>query len=151
MTLYYQDNHITILNGHVLTELRGLSSESIQCVCTSPPYWGLRDYGLEPQIWDDPGGCEHEWGEENIKKYAPKRDHNGAKDFADTRGLEPARAGFNTELGQGQFCQKCNAWRGSLGLEPVPDCGRPFMELKPDLTEKEREYVMDELKKAGLI
>jgi len=25
------------------------------------------------------------------------------------------------------------------------------MELKPDLTEKEREYVMDELKKAGLI
>lgn len=25
----------------------------VQCVCTSPPYWGLRDYGLPPTTWAD--------------------------------------------------------------------------------------------------
>src|SRR3990167_7064158 len=27
-----------------------LADESVQCVVTSPPYWGLRDYGVEGQI-----------------------------------------------------------------------------------------------------
>lgn len=34
----------------VLDGLRHLPSNSIQCVVTSPPYWGLRDYGVESQI-----------------------------------------------------------------------------------------------------
>jgi DNA modification methylase len=39
-----------ILQGDALTRLRGLESESVHCVVTSPPYWGLRDYGVEGQI-----------------------------------------------------------------------------------------------------
>lgn len=30
-----------------------MPDESVQCVVTSPPYWGLRDYGLEPVSWPD--------------------------------------------------------------------------------------------------
>ena len=30
-----------------------LADESVQCCVTSPPYWGLRDYQLEPTIWPD--------------------------------------------------------------------------------------------------
>ena len=30
-----------------------LADQSVQCVVTSPPYWGLRDYGLSPLTWDD--------------------------------------------------------------------------------------------------
>lgn len=30
--------------------LRTLPDESVQCVVTSPPYWGLRDYGVEGAI-----------------------------------------------------------------------------------------------------
>ena len=33
-----------ILEGHVIDMLRSLPAESVQCVVTSPPYWGLRDY-----------------------------------------------------------------------------------------------------------
>lgn len=33
-----------------LHALRQLDDESVQCVVTSPPYWGLRDYGVENQI-----------------------------------------------------------------------------------------------------
>jgi DNA modification methylase len=39
-----------ILQGDVLARLRGLPDECVQCVVTSPPYWGLRDYGVEGQI-----------------------------------------------------------------------------------------------------
>jgi len=39
----------TILQGDVLEKLREIPDESIDCVITSPPYWGLRDYGTEGQ------------------------------------------------------------------------------------------------------
>lgn len=36
--------------GDALTELRRMPSESAHCAVTSPPYWGLRDYGCDGQI-----------------------------------------------------------------------------------------------------
>jgi DNA modification methylase len=41
---------IRIINADVLDGLRQLPDESVHCVVTSPPYWGLRDYGVEGQI-----------------------------------------------------------------------------------------------------
>ena len=41
---------LTILIGDVRSELSKLESESVQCCVTSPPYWGLRDYGVKGQI-----------------------------------------------------------------------------------------------------
>lgn len=40
----------TIFEGDALTVLRRLESQSVRCVITSPPYWGLRTYGIEEQI-----------------------------------------------------------------------------------------------------
>jgi DNA modification methylase len=34
----------------VMEGLRALPDESVQCCVTSPPYWGLRDYGVEGQV-----------------------------------------------------------------------------------------------------
>lgn len=39
-----------LLQGHVLDRLREMPNESVHCVVTSPPYWGLRDYGVNGQI-----------------------------------------------------------------------------------------------------
>ena len=39
-----------ILQGNVLDRLKDLPDRSIQCVVTSPPYWGLRDYGSDGQL-----------------------------------------------------------------------------------------------------
>lgn len=39
-----------ILEGHVLDRLRELPDNSVHCVVTSPPYWGLRDYEVIGQI-----------------------------------------------------------------------------------------------------
>ncbi len=40
----------TIFEGDAITVLRRLPSASVSCVVTSPPYWGLRDYGIGEQI-----------------------------------------------------------------------------------------------------
>lgn len=41
---------VTIRHGDCREVLRTLPDESVHCVVTSPPYWGLRDYGVAGQI-----------------------------------------------------------------------------------------------------
>jgi len=43
-----------IFEGDAFHVLQRLPSNSIQCVVTSPPYWGLRDYGIPEQIGLEP-------------------------------------------------------------------------------------------------
>jgi DNA modification methylase len=45
---------VTILLGSALDILKTIPDSTIQCVVTSPPYFGLRDYGIDGQI-----GVEH--------------------------------------------------------------------------------------------
>ena len=39
-----------IHTGDCLEVMRGMADQSVQCCVTSPPYWGLRDYGHDGQI-----------------------------------------------------------------------------------------------------
>lgn len=41
---------IKLHHGDCLDILKTIPDESIHCVVTSPPYWGLRDYGIEGQL-----------------------------------------------------------------------------------------------------
>lgn len=42
--------NVDIVIGDALHELRKLADESVHCCVTSPPYYGLRDYGVDGQI-----------------------------------------------------------------------------------------------------
>lgn len=42
---------VLILNGCALEQLRTLPDACVDAIVTSPPYWGLRDYGIEPTDW----------------------------------------------------------------------------------------------------
>ena len=44
----------TIFQGDVLEKLTEIESESIDCIVSSPPYWGLRDYGVGGQLGLEP-------------------------------------------------------------------------------------------------
>ena len=48
-----------IINADVIEGLRSLDSGSVQTVITSPPYWGLRDYGIEGQLGMEPAPEEY--------------------------------------------------------------------------------------------
>lgn len=46
-------NYTTILQGDALDLLPTLPRTSVQCIPTSPPYYGLRDYGLPASQWPE--------------------------------------------------------------------------------------------------
>ena len=46
--------HGDIINMDALSGLKKLSNASVHCCVTSPPYWGLRDYGHDGQIGLEP-------------------------------------------------------------------------------------------------
>lgn len=50
---------VRIIEGDCMEVLRTLPDESVHCVVTSPPYWGLRDYGVAGQLGLEPTLAEH--------------------------------------------------------------------------------------------
>lgn len=87
-----------VLCGDAIDVLATLPDATAQTCITSPPYWGLRDYGVSPRVWGGDPSCRHRWG----------------KSERGTRGAAGQKKG-------GRFCRRCGAWKGSLGLEPDPD------------------------------
>lgn len=73
---------------------------------------GLREYGVEPSIWDGDPSCSHEWGKPTRTAWA-----NNVPGEANGRGGKNADY-RNTAKETGPFCAKCGAWRGVLGMEP---------------------------------
>lgn len=49
MSEYYSDDQVRLLLGDALEVLRELPDEFVDCCVTSPPYFGLRDYGTAGQ------------------------------------------------------------------------------------------------------
>lgn len=45
-----ESNPVTITHGDIRNVIKTIPSDTIQCVITSPPYWGVRDYGVVGQI-----------------------------------------------------------------------------------------------------
>jgi site-specific DNA-methyltransferase (cytosine-N4-specific) len=102
-----------IYEGDAKNLLEFLPDESVDCVITSPPYWGLRDYGIEPLVWDGKVDCQHEWGKE-IPGAGKNNDQTAGEKQKTVHGS------INRDnRPPSQFCQFCGAWRGSLGLEPT--------------------------------
>ena len=85
-------------------------------VITSPPYWSLRDYGLDPVLWDNNPDCDHEW------IYLIKRPPGGKPS---SRTLVGSNKNVFINMRDhnvvSYYCKKCGAWKGQLGLEPTPE------------------------------
>ncbi len=56
---YYSDETIALHHGDALNVLQGMESGSVDCLVTSPPYFGLRDYGIDGQIGAEPTPAEY--------------------------------------------------------------------------------------------
>src|SRR5271157_2627802 len=101
---------IRILVGHVLSKLRELPDESVHCVVTSPPYYGLRDYGVEPQVWGGEPGCEHEWGDETTVKQSNYNEGFNER-WGNSAGKKKQESEVNNVYSKGAFCPHCGRWR----------------------------------------
>jgi DNA modification methylase len=50
---------VRVLTGDCRDVMRAMPAESVDCIVTSPPYWGLRDYGVPGQLGLEPTLGEH--------------------------------------------------------------------------------------------
>lgn len=93
-----------IYQGDALAVLRTFAAQSIQCCVTSPPYWGLRDYGTARWKGGNPA-CDH----------AARRNHSPGEKQATQIGSSRDKTGGD--------CRKCGARRidAQMGLEPTPE------------------------------
>jgi hypothetical protein len=104
-----------ILQGDVREVLRRLPDESIHCVVTSPPYWGLRDYGIPPVLWGGDASCLHVW------EGVPPRRKRLPTDVRNPASIQAGHRGANLKLPATRSCSRCGGWLGQLGLEPDPE------------------------------
>lgn len=51
MRPYFTDGQVALWHGHAADVLNELDAGNVDCVVTSPPYFGLRDYGIAPTEW----------------------------------------------------------------------------------------------------
>lgn len=73
----------------------------------------MRSYKTTPQIWDGDPHCEHEWNE-----YIEKPKGGLGSVHANVGANKNDEANRRDKPTITNFCSKCNAWKGELGLEP---------------------------------
>jgi DNA modification methylase len=99
-----------ILEGDCREVLVSLPDRSVQTVVTSPPYFGLRDYGTG----------EWEGGDEGCQHYQGRNGSGRADGIVDERGQRNRDGAAALTSGR---CSGCGARRvdRQIGLEPSPD------------------------------
>jgi len=121
--VWHNDERTATLHHGDARYLDRIPDGHVDCIVTSPPYWGLRDYGLLASVWGGDADCTHVWG-----AWSESHDEREAVSSGKSRttdryyGDESRRFdGNHQKHAAGAFCARCGAWFGNLGLEPTPE------------------------------
>jgi len=110
---YYETRNGILYKGDSRKILENIPEESIDCIITSPPYYGLRCYPGTELVWDGNCKCKHifDLGEKILRiSVSDKSTLFNIKETDKIRNRDGSAVGG--------FCKKCGAWFGQLGLEP---------------------------------
>ena len=114
---------VRIIQGDVRDELPKLPADSFDCIVTSPPYYGLRDYGTATWEGGDPE-CDHKSNrtgslqqKEEARKRGEKQGYDKWSNFSNY-----GERWTDSSVYRGT-CSKCGARRidAQIGLEPTLD------------------------------
>jgi site-specific DNA-methyltransferase (adenine-specific) len=105
-----------LICGDAREVLAEMPEQSIHACITSPPYWGLRDYGCPEVMFGGDAECRHEWGPE-----IPGDARGGSGPNAKEAYAEGGETTYARQVARGNICRLCGAWRGQFGLEPTPE------------------------------
>ncbi|MGQ4273426.1 DNA-methyltransferase [Terrihabitans sp. B22-R8] len=108
--IVFLNGRVTLYLGDVLAVLAGLPDDSVDCVVTSPPYWGLRDYGTAQWVGGDPD-CDHR---------SPTMHENRQEARPKLAGSDATNS-YQLRLAHRSACGKCGAVKvdQQIGLEPT--------------------------------
>ncbi|MBZ9822318.1 DNA-methyltransferase [Mesorhizobium sp. CA4] len=106
----FLNGRVTLHIGDCIDVLRTMMADSVDCVVTSPPYWGLRDYGTATWEGGDPN-CEH--------RSPTIRD--GRSDTHQALAGSVSTNSAQLRLAHRTPCGKCGAIKvdRQIGLEPT--------------------------------
>lgn len=132
--LYLQDPDFTLYQGNVMEEIKSIPDATIDCVVTSPPYWGLRDYGVPPQPWGVREDCDHLWVTHHRRGMT-----GGTGEKSPLQRVESRKTVMfdNSEF---KHCRVCGGWMVPLGLEPTPEL---FVEHLADIFNQVQRVLKD--------
>lgn len=103
-----------IYQGDCRSLFHGLPGECVQCVVTSPPYWGQRSYeGDQGVVWGGDPNCEHVW-RWNERKTTP------GGTVGESAKVGNTRRGIQRAVIREGWCA-CGAWHGAFGNEPFAE------------------------------
>lgn len=110
MSETFLDGRVTMLLGDVRAMLKTLPDDHFDCVVTSPPYWGLRDYGTATWVGGEPD-CDHR---------SPTMQEGRNEDRAKLAGSASTNSA-QLLLAHRDRCGKCGASKvdQQIGLEPT--------------------------------
>lgn len=123
----------TLYCGDALDVLRTLPEESLQCCVTSPPYFGLRDYGHEGQIGLE--ATPQEYVERMVAVFREVRRVlrgdgtlwlNLGDSYAANRGYQVAQTKGGVKHGPAQACGGRGQRASDSGLKPKDLIGIPW-------------------------
>lgn len=103
----YDEDGLRLYWGEALATVRELPDASVDCVVTSPPYFGLRDYGTAQWIGGDPD-CQH------VQATHLRQEHSGRTRQGPRNGKQ-ASSSASTKRYKDR-CRKCKAKRVDLAL-----------------------------------
>jgi DNA modification methylase len=127
--------------------MAAMEPDSVSCCVTSPPYWGLRKYEVEPTIWGGSPDCPHRleavptsaagyagrqrWQHEGVSRQETpeaweshgsrqqrNRNKQSGSTLRDGTGEPWTEGTALLEIDQGGTCALCGGWRGHYGCEP---------------------------------
>lgn len=106
----FLDERVTLHVGDCLAILATLPADSVDCVVTSPPYWGLRDYGTATWEGGDPD-CDHRSPTMRAGRNEERTKLAGSA----------ATNSYQLLLAHRSACGKCGAVKvdRQIGLEPT--------------------------------
>ena len=106
-----------IFTGHAIDVLKELPAELVHCCITSPPFFGLRNYQLEPIIWDGDHECDHDFSIVQKSGLIHENRNNQRGTQEEVVGQKGTTYIKKYDDKTSAFCSKCGAWCGHLGLE----------------------------------
>lgn len=130
---YYPADGCRVLIGDCIEHMRQLPAQSVHCCVTSPPYYGLRDYGVDGQIGLEPTP------EEFIQKLVAV--------FREVRRVLRDDGTLWVNIGDSY------AANGIPGKSNLADLGQKYRGggLKRDTIEKPRKHLTGNLKQKDLL
>lgn len=104
-----------ILRGDVFAILPSLPDNFVDCIISSPPYWGLREYPGKKIVLGGVANCSHEW----IFIPAINRSSPGDVPSPGSAASHRDNETVNRPVVSSDICNKCGAWKGQFGQEPT--------------------------------